>query len=236
MNLRLSNNRFAPNALEPLCTHFDESNFLFAVSADCYGNDPKVDCPCCASCYDEAMGEVVWKPDIGCKLYAKSFEVLEDRSMDCTCLDGGYTLSCTEGCMACDHNRSICVQRRNFTEVYDSVGAKMYTESTFRYAEGRNDEVLVHYNWNADASDNVCRVFLNGGQECESCTIVRCMNNFQAVSVICDNVDGVGNYNPCNEFDADGTVDNGPLSLFALQDPFLRDGCAPWFTLHLDDW
>ena len=231
--LALHGNDLSQDAFETFCERFDESRSIVKASADCTGDNSTVDCSCCTACYNPSNETFVFNLAVGCASESRAFQALEGRNVTCDCLSGGYLLACNESCMACNQNSSICVESHDFKEEFGDYGERLHTSSSFRYVEGRNDEVHVHYNWTTINGD-FCQVFVNG-EQCDRCSIDVCLDGFESLAVKCDNVEGSSSYDPCRPYEAGIVDDIGPLTFFALQDPSLRDGgCVPWFALYVD--
>ena len=103
-------------------------------------------------------------------------------------------------------------------------------QSTFQYIVGRNETVFYQA-----TGQLTCQVTING-EECTSCKREFCHHTgIQGVKVICDNLDGVGNYDPCSGSYKDH---NSPLTVFTLQDANLRSAsvCSPVFPFFSGLW
>jgi hypothetical protein len=68
------------------------------------------------------------------------------------------------------------------------------------------------------------------GQVCNVCYKSMCNDGFEGVFVRCENVEGSGIVDFCDGTEID---DEGPLAVFAFQDPVLVQGCPPriWAVL-----
>ena len=221
--LNFRNTSLESNAFDFFCDIFVGEDVPF-VSADCLGDDPEVQCPCCSECCDK-HGNCHFDIPKLCNKTARRWETKLDRGLVCECQDGGYTMSCTETCQSCNEDKSICGFNTGFGFTVDDAGISNSTWSTIRYVAGGelNSTTVLFESSSSDEKD--CTVSING-EQCHECTRVTCKNNgVTGVSVLCDNIDGVGSYSPCSDYD-DGS---GVLNIFAYQDPTLRSGCDPIF-------
>jgi hypothetical protein len=106
-----------------------------------------------------------------------------------------------------------------------SYGEDTYWESTkssFLYVVGRNDTITFEATRQPDQTFT-CKISVNG-QVCNSCYSSYCVDGFYGVHVNCENVKGAGSQDLC---DASRTSDDGPLAVFAFQDPAYLQGCSP---------
>jgi hypothetical protein len=62
------------------------------------------------------------------------------------------------------------------------------------------------------------------GQVCNKCFYAECPDQFTGVMVDCENVQGAGTVDLCNPMPSDF---DGPLAVFAFQDPVFLQGCPP---------
>ena len=213
------------------------------VGTDCFGENPQVDCPCCASCYDKDSNKfVVNIPGICAseanmlELYGQQQEGNNNRGTVCGCNnhedddnnDAGNNsntaaLSCYETCQSCNLDETVCAVTADYTRQYTEDGFYQSETTTFLYVKGISDTVVkFQSNWN---EAEYCKVFVNG-EKCRECSFHVCRDDFIAFGVICDNVEGVGgNYSPCDEND---DYDDA-LAVLSFQDPLLVNGCTPWF-------
>ena len=226
------------DAMEDFCK---ASKGKIEVGSDCAAVPPDVDCPCCVICHDRAGGVDV-DHNVLCELDEVRLTMQDSNEMErgttCSCMtddDERTSLHCSETCQSCNINGTVCAVVDEFKRTYDNEGLRNSELVTYRYqATGSRDEVTFHNEWILNDEDIPfwhCTVSVNGNK-CLQCNKVTCRDGFSAYSVLCDNVDGVGNYYPCGE-NAD---EDGPLAVFALQDPLLLEssGCLPMFNQILE--
>ena len=245
------------------CHHTVSSVFL---EADCLGDSPEVDCPCCVSCYNnETQDYVVNLPKV-CQLETHLFlddnddnhnnggnnygsngdMTSNDRNVTCACHHDdvrGYTMSCSEDCTSCTKDGSYCVRNVDYGYTYDEFGVFNSSRSTFRSIRGRNETVLFETGFAQDDDDNnggsdgegdgnendnhqmVCSVSIDG-RKCRDCGKFFCPSGFSGFHARCDNVEGFGNIDLCDDH-----YDDGVLSVFTMQDPMQNSGsCHPIFV------
>ena len=121
----------------------------------------------------------------------------------------------------------MCSINENYEIRYSDDGSMYNFMSTFQYVVGRNDTVTFEIK-SQTAFSKVCEVTVNG-QLCNSCSNELCEDGFGSVRVDCENVDGAGSVALCDEKSID---DDGPLAVFALQDPAYLEGCPPRMYEH----
>ena len=146
------------------------------------------------------------------------------RGTVCECQDDGYSLTCSDtACPSCNLDGTICALSTDYGPTWDDHMVESGWHVTFQYVVGRNDTVSFHERKHTDPFGDTCHVFVNG-QECRSCEDVQCDDGYKGVRVMCDNLEGVGNLDIC-----DDNFDDGVLTALALQDPLLLGGggCAP---------
>ena len=206
------------------------------LRGDCLGDDPEVNCPCCAGCFDDRTGEYVQNISQVCELKAHKYEIFDGGSRGATCscpTEDGYNMTCTESCESCTKDGSVCVKSTGYGFLLDDNGLNTATFNTFQYTNGIDDTV-IEFRTNRELSFS-CSVLVNG-EECRSCSSVTCRDNYESYSIVCDNVLGSGPdavYDSCHGGDYNPF---GPLSIFTLQDPFLRHGCGPWLQNTDENW
>ena len=246
------------------------------LGADCLGENPQVNCPCCIECYNDRTGEYEINLSRNCDVIANQISIErndENRIISeddggssssyepatCNCVNKGFgdieyyhnNITCNETCETCTIDGSICFTITDRTIVLsEDHSYPEYTSSTFEYTKGvvsafpddnntiRNVVVEVKIYRPPDSLHIICSVRIDG-QTCRSCSTSVCPNvgggEFQGWKVLCDNIDlyGVDTssgtvVDPCDASLFDVTT-FGPLTLFALQDPYLRGtGCRPW--------
>ena len=131
---------------------------------------------------------------------------------------------CGETCQTCNRDRTICATNVGYGYEFEENGFNDISFSTFRYNSDTDNSINVTTIFNVDYSTGgTCSVSVNG-ERCRSCGWASCTNGFAGFKVLCDNIEGVGNYQPCSMAYEDVSV---PLNIFAFQDPFFRDGCEP---------
>ena len=213
----------------------DRLDSLSPIAADCADgpgdDDAALDCPCCFKCCHGEPDFCATNFTVGCQLQAAnyqeeggvSYSSVADTTCDCIGSGVNTTLSCRDNCETCNLDRTVCSTNDNFIIQVNENSVNSYYKTTFQYVVGRNDTVTYEKWVNPDYSSR-CEVRVNG-EPCNSCSKHRCADGFGTVRVSCDNVEGAGNVNVCDEV----SYDDGPLLLFALQDPLVRDGCPPRF-------
>ena len=217
------------------------------------GNEtlPVIDCPCCVKCCD---GNALAGPGVisenhptchvnhmgACEVEKADFEVegailyVEGAGTVCDCVSADnpddpedVILSCIDAdCESCNLDRSICAKNVEFSyDNFDDTLVQSYGSVTFQYTKGLNDTVrLIQMKPSLTDQGEICEVFING-QKCNSCQRRACPSNFVAWEVNCENIPGGGRVDVCDQ-DPD---DSGPLTVFALQDETLLNGCPPRF-------
>ena len=152
--------------------------------------------------------------------------LVDNGATDVSPTTGAYAAVCTETCESCNRDGTVCAVNAGFSQVVDSDGDVVYQNVTFEYSRGPIEDTLVVENFIEGFSAEECRVSING-EYCRTCTWQICPNNgFLSYGVRCDNLNGIGNYNPCDAGNVD-VATAGPLAVFAFQDPFLLEGCSP---------
>ena len=116
---------------------------------------------------------------------------------------------------------------RNFSYgYYEHVPRWNYFKGIYDYVGGdssdfvaRNETIIFEQRWTPSFSIEGCQATVNGGK-CDTCFPRICPDNFGGYQVNCENLDGVGSMALC-----DGNPeDDGPLTVFSLQDPSFRRG------------
>jgi hypothetical protein len=111
---------------------------------------------------------------------------------------------------------------QHFQYTYDNTGHPRFLHLTFQYVVGRNNTVPLDFTVLPDLSW-ACEVTLNG-QVCNKCYYGMCEDGFSSVIVDCVNVEEAGIVDICNPKRQDA---DGPLAVFAFQDPAILQGCPP---------
>jgi hypothetical protein len=207
---------------------------LSKVSADCGGVDPQVECTCCTTCCDSSSGNCTMNNDARCLVektwheHPDGVEYHESAGTECECSTTGTednattTLSCRDTqCQSCNRNETVCSINELYQFSYRDETRGDIVKSTFQYVVGRNDTVT--YEKSRQHSLSTCKVTVNG-QVCNSCYTAYCFDWFLSVHVDCENVLGAGSISLC---DPSGSNDDGPLAVFAFQDPAYLKGCPP---------
>ena len=199
----------------------------------------EVNCPCCTTCCHDSVDECEVNDEAICDLWVAKFTVEggpwhdPSRGTECECLDNGLTMSCTDTtCLSCTRDQSTCAANVDYGMTFSETHKGWWNgwNHTFQYVGTQFNETIVRF----EAIGYKCFVYINhdgNGQEqqCRSCLRRWCDDGFWGFEVLCDNVDGVGNLNLC-----DGSSDDdGLLTIFALQDPLLLDGCLPNLEIPL---
>jgi hypothetical protein len=226
---------FANNLTGSLDMFCNQTAIFTKIEADCGGVEPAVECPCCTSCCDSLSGNCTVNGEAVCLVEKSWFDneygraYYESSGTVCECTTGSdsdtgiATLSCMDTqCQSCNLNGSVCSINERYQYSYGENDSGSYYHSTFQYVVGRNDTVTIEYKQQPNFSI-VCEVTVNG-QLCNECFASICKDQFSGIMVDCDNVEGAGSINLCNPKPND--ID-GPLAVFAFQDPALLLGCPP---------
>lgn len=208
---------------------------VWTIEADCGGDDPEIDCPCCITCCDDISGNCTIDGVQACEVSKGYFAApggrhfVDGAGATCECSineNNEAVLSCTDTeCQSCNRDGSVCSVNSDYSFTFypESVFWRQAVYS-FQYVEGLNDTVTFR-TWSESeelASFNSCEVFVNG-QKCNSCLWRTCLNVDGAWEVNCENVAGAGRVDVCDQ----EPEDTGPLTVFALQDISLLQGCPP---------
>ena len=163
---------------------------------------------------------------------------------------GSLSLSCIENvdqtmkCESCNKDGTSCFITKDFEHTLTPTGETSLYKATFEYTVGSAKDVILEFEWRIrnldEGQDNRCQVSLNG-DDCINCIYMLCVDNrFRGYVVDCSNIaylDADGNSKNAGTIDIcdENPEDTGPLSLFALQDPFLvGDGCPTYQRLGFD--
>jgi hypothetical protein len=211
------------------------SVLLSKVEADCGGGDSQVECSCCTTCCDSSSGNCTINKEAICHVekswheHPNGREYHESAGTVCKCTTTGFehdattTLSCSDTqCQSCNQDKTVCSINERYQFIYGDDTSWDNMKATYQYVVGRNDTVKFEATRHPDQSF-LCQITVNG-QVCASCYWSVCDDGFPSVHVNCENVDGAGYQELCNE---KRTNDDGPLAVFAFQDPAYLQGCPP---------
>jgi hypothetical protein len=210
------------------------------VNADCGGLDPEVECSCCALCCDSFACAI---NNTNACLIAKSqydspagLEFIESAGTVCECISSDIdatTFSCMDTqCQSCNLDGTVCSINKHFQFSYpygDNIPFILKFQATYQYVVGRNDTVTLETTLLPDSLLS-CEITVNG-QVCNDCFLFECLDGFLGLNVVCDNVEGAGYIDVCDEKRND---DDGPLAVFAFQDPAFFQGCSPRIWPYLN--
>jgi hypothetical protein len=228
---------FANNLTGSLDTVFCQQPLeLFSkIDADCGGMEPQVECTCCTTCCDSSSGNCTIDKEAVC-LVEKSWhehpngrEYHESAGTVCECTttdsedNATTTLSCRDTqCQSCNPDETVCSINEHYQYSYGEETNWDTMKSFFQYVVGRNDTVTIESTRQRDQFFT-CTITVNG-QVCNSCYTAFCSDEFRSVHVNCENVDGAGSLHLCDD---NGINLDGPLAVFAFQDPSYVEGCPP---------
>lgn len=221
-------------SLDAFCAQKDP---FMDVHADCHGDDPQVECPCCNKCCDPVTKDCAIYLEAVCEKDRKIFEdergprYVEGAGTVCECTGSGpnVTLSCSDkDCVTCNRDETVCVSSIEFGSGYNERGERSSWWASFEYVVGRSDTVEFQ-KYVMDDYSSTCQASVNG-QLCDTCGIPPCNDGYQAYHINCASVDGAGYVDQCDEWRPD---DDGPLAVFAFQDRNFRQGCPPRFDFDL---
>jgi hypothetical protein len=233
-SIKLFDNNLSGSLENVFCQQ--QSIVLSKVDADCGGEDPLVECTCCTTCCESSSGDCTINKEAVC-LVEKSWHEYPNGSeyhesagavCECTTTDSGdnastTTLSCRDTqCQSCNQDETVCSINEHYQYSYGAETNWDTMKSTFQYVVGRNDTITLEVTRPPDAHP-ACTITVNG-QVCNSCYWAYCNDGFYGVHVQCENVQGAGYMNLCPE---ERTNNDGPLAVFALQDPAYLQGCPP---------
>ena len=232
-----------------------QGEIVWAIESDCgvSNNDtsPFMDCPCCVKCCDghAAIPGVISENDPTCRInhlgacevekatieVEGGVEFIEGAGTVCDCVSANnpddpedVVISCVDTeCISCNRDRSVCAKNIGFTR--DNFNETLVTKAstvTFQYVVGLNNETVSLRQWKRGLDDQVenCEVTVND-QKCNGCSWRACPSGFRGFEVNCENIPGVGRSDVCDQ----DPQDKGLLTVFALQDPALLNGCPPRF-------
>ena len=237
VKLDVSNTSLTSDGVEAFC---EKAVLHTEIYADCGGPDPEVSCACCVECCDDLSGDCHKNLPGVCQVARSNYEYEngkyydERRNTTCECTDDGHTLLCSdESCPSCNEDGSICALSTNYGTRIDDNGDMLSWHATFRYLNGitridGNDDVVVSMTW--DEKEPGCEVTINN-EICQRCELNFCFDGFRSYKVFCENIEGGGNVDLCDEnFSVDAA---GPLTVFAMTDPRYGSGCHP--RSHYDE-
>jgi hypothetical protein len=248
-------------SLEMLC-----NQTALLLSADCSAGEDenaRIECPCCVSCCDPAVGECTLTVRGICEQDKMLFQIpklgddgiwyQEGTETTCECVGTGEGsefqvtgLSCTDtACPSCSLDGTTCIMNEMFGFGYNQRGNRTDYTVTFQYIKGDNtgNSVTLEQRMRGDSSSTNIAAFVNG-LYCNATGVQSCSDSTSGSS----GLDGYYFAN-CNSelLRAGSTVDidfcdasaatsdavaellTGPLAVFALQVPSLRQGCFPRF-------
>ena len=238
VTLDLRNTNLATNALFSFCNSplFTDGNFLTEVYADC-GNidddgavDPEVMCPCCVGCTNNRDNVTTINLPLVCEISRSHFEnergheYDETRGSSCSCDETGEVMTCNDSpsCQSCNQDNTVCAVNSNYGWKFDTMGKKIAWRNTLQYVQGDRSDTIEFENVAVDVELGIweCHVSVNG-QLCSSCSSLACNDGAEGYGVNCENVPSVqGSFFPCKD-----NILDGPLAVFALQDPIALNGC-----------
>jgi hypothetical protein len=226
---------YANNLTGSLDMFCNQTSIFTKIDADCAGEEPAVECPCCTSCCDSLSGNCTINGEAVCQVEKSWFanetgpDYYESGETVCECTTGSNsdvgiaTLSCKDTqCQSCNQNGTVCSINELYQYSYDEYGYHMHFHSTFQYVVGRKDTVTLDLEILPDFTF-ICEAAVNG-QVCNECFFARCVDQFSGILVNCENVEGAGSVDLCHP-ELNDT--DGPLTVFALQDPAFLQGCPP---------
>lgn len=211
-----------------------------AISADCGGDAPGVECTCCTSCCDSSLGDAseagacAVNVTATCLTKAGRSEIEEGRGAVCTCSENrdlGAVLSCTDTeCQTCNLEGSMCAINTDYGFVLNTTSEVIAFQNTLIYTSGVwNGTRLTYYD---DVDSELCDFYVNG-EKCENCYATRCISGFEGFQVTCDNLEGVSDadgvilggysFNSC----VPGKIDVGYLAILESHDTAHLSGCKP---------
>ena len=215
--------------LNMLCVDDVSSPLTFSqIHADCAAGEEdsaKIDCPCCTKCCNSDSGDCESSYANVCRQDMLSYEhvngpnYVDQAGTICDCPGEGQdiTLTCSEECESCTLDGTVCAITEEYHIEYDDNGEQSFYRAVFQYVKGISDTVTFELR-----NDGECLVIVNG-EECDACEGFWCGDGFASFRVGCNNL-GYGDVSLC---DGKGGNVDGPLAVFAFQDPAYVSGCAP---------
>ena len=207
---------------------------FFEIMADCGGEEPFVDCPCCSHCCDRITGECEVQQELLGEVVNHHFTSPNGYFYDdakgavCACdvKEESVEQHCFDTqCLICNKEETICAQSIDYGLILSDNAYYDGVHNKFQYVVGRNDTVTFKSDY-SNPVDAKCSVSVNN-QDCSFCQLLRCGDGFMGYEIRCENIEGAGNFNSCDDHH-----DVGPLSVFAAHDPLLGNGCSP-FLAHI---
>ena len=221
------------DSMEDFCT--DEEYLQWTIEADCGGEFPLVECPCCVGCCDAISSECIVNKKASCDVERGYFELeggsyfVPEANATCECAVSendpqDVAILCSDNCRSCNKDGSVCAENVDYSfKAFNNSALWKESTATFQYVVGRNDTVTLKTNKTSLEDQQLrCEVLVND-QVCNSCIWRICLNGVGAFEVNCENVEGAGRVDVCDQ----AREDKGPLAVFALQDSALLDGCPP---------
>jgi hypothetical protein len=131
-------------------------------------------------------------------------EYHESAGTVCKCTTAGSqdnattTLSCRDTeCQSCSPDETVCSINKHYQYSYGEETNWDTMKSTFQYVAGQNNTVTFEATLQPDQFLS-CKITVNG-QVCNSCYLAYCNDEFLSVHVKCENVNGTGYLDVCNE-------------------------------------
>jgi hypothetical protein len=188
---------------------------MTSIGADCGGDPPEVNCPCCTKCCQDGDDCDLSVPAI-CKTQAGKFESYPDRRAPCSCTEDGTYLSCTDTCESCYLVGDVCAVSTNYGYVVNgTTGVVEEFHNTLEYVTGWENTNITF----TAITTATCTLHMNG-EKYRSCSRFLCSSGFKGYSLYCDYVEGGSNFNSCEEF-----MESGPLQILFTYDPSQVSGC-----------
>lgn len=214
------NNSFTGGFDSAFCNN--ETDTPPALSSDCGGVYPQVNCTCCTKCCDDELGTCEEKLDAVCQGYKDSIELTFDETLgaSCTCIDQGENLVCSfvDDCQFCNDDKSVCYF------VDDELGYEVESDGVkgifvdLQFVVGPvGDHLSLWYNHSS------CTVHVND-EDCIECGRSKCLNGVERFVVDCRNIQDNLKWNGC-----EGGAYAGPLEIFADEN-FFFGTCVPKST------
>ena len=227
------------------------ADLITRLTADCGGDDPAVDCPCCARCCGNNLSspppsfvggddreECVENMEVVCQLDSRQYDHVngtlynEAANTTCDCVGDGLdiTMVCNDECQTCNLNGTVCISSQvsigynaELTNFQATRNWQAYKKREYQYVLGKND-TLEFVRYLTEDAERYLELYVNGVL-CNSIDEKNCDDSYDGFQIDCENVDGAGSVDSCSpdlEYD-------GPLMVFLMGDPLYRQGCAPRF-------
>lgn len=193
-----------------------ESKTLFDVTADCGGENPRVNCTCCTECCDRGTETCDFNVLAYCDIIAAANlpdpngDLIDCGDFNCSCAEGGTlmngttavaTMTCTETKDACSQDETVCFYRQSFRVGFPSTfSVDFQNEATneFQYSKGRDDSIVLFEPINGTETISV------NGNECDGLHQWSCADGSNAPYIFCSNVEGAGDFNGCDPTSYEG--------------------------------